>query len=69
MQKKKAHFMIVGTHEHPLGIVTLEDILEEVFGDFIDEVMSILGSDPIPEEVLVERVKFLRSAEAEEARS
>ena len=37
MQKKKAHFMIVGTHEHPLGIVTLEDILEEVFGDFIDE--------------------------------
>jgi putative hemolysin len=37
MQKKKAHFMIVGTLEHPLGIVTLEDILEEVFGDFIDE--------------------------------
>lgn len=37
MQKKKAHFMIVGTLERPLGIVTLEDILEEVFGDFIDE--------------------------------
>jgi putative hemolysin len=37
MQKKKAHFMIVGSLEHPLGIVTLEDILEEVFGDFIDE--------------------------------
>lgn len=37
MQKKKAHFMIVGTLEHPIGIITLEDILEEVFGDFIDE--------------------------------
>lgn len=37
MQKEKAHFMIVGTLEAPLGIVTLEDILEEVFGDFIDE--------------------------------
>jgi putative hemolysin len=37
MQKKKAHFMIVGSLEHPLGIVTLEDILEEVFGDFVDE--------------------------------
>ena len=35
------------------------------FDDFIDEVMSILGSDPIPDEILVERVKFLRSAEAE----
>lgn len=37
MQKKKAHFMIVGTLEKPIGIITLEDILEEVFGDFIDE--------------------------------
>jgi putative hemolysin len=37
MQKQKAHFMVVGTLEHPIGIVTLEDILEEVFGDFIDE--------------------------------
>lgn len=37
MQKKKAHFMIVGSLEKPLGIITLEDILEEVFGDFIDE--------------------------------
>jgi putative hemolysin len=37
MQKKKAHFMVVGSLEVPLGIVTLENILEEVFGDFIDE--------------------------------
>ncbi len=37
MQKKKAHFMVVGTPENPKGIVTLEDILEEVFGDFVDE--------------------------------
>lgn len=37
MQKKKVHFMIVGTLEAPLGIITLEDILEDVFGDFIDE--------------------------------
>lgn len=37
MQKQKAHFMIVGTLESPEGIVTLEDILEEVFGDFVDE--------------------------------
>lgn len=37
MQKKKAHFMIVGSLEAPTGIITLEDILEEVFGDFIDE--------------------------------
>lgn len=37
MQRKKAHFMIVGTTERPQGIITLEDILEEVFGDFIDE--------------------------------
>ena len=37
MQKKKAHFCIVGSLEQPVGIITLEDILEEVFGDFIDE--------------------------------
>ncbi|MBY0413276.1 MAG: hemolysin family protein [Bdellovibrionales bacterium] len=37
MQKKKAHFMVVGSLEQPLGIITLEDILEEVFGDFVDE--------------------------------
>jgi putative hemolysin len=37
MQKNKAHIMVVGSVDNPLGIITLEDILEEVFGDFIDE--------------------------------
>ncbi len=32
---------------------------------FIDEVMALLGQSPTPVEVLVERVKFLRNAEAE----
>jgi uncharacterized oxidoreductase len=35
------------------------------FDAFIDEVMSILGQDPIPDEILVERVQLLRRAEAE----
>ena len=33
--------------------------------DYSDEVMSLLGGRPTPEEVLVERVRFLRNAEAE----
>lgn len=33
--------------------------------DFIDEVMSMLNADPIPAEILVQRVGFLRRAEAE----
>jgi uncharacterized oxidoreductase len=33
--------------------------------DFIDEVMALLAQQPTPEEILVERVKFLRHAEAE----
>ncbi|AQR72549.1 SDR family oxidoreductase [Sphingomonas sp. LM7] len=33
--------------------------------DFIDEVMALFGQSPTPEEILVERVKFLRNAEAE----
>jgi uncharacterized oxidoreductase len=35
------------------------------FDDFIDEVMTILNHDPQPDEILVERVKPLRWAEAE----
>jgi uncharacterized oxidoreductase len=35
------------------------------FDAFIDEVMSILARDPIPDEILVERVGFLRQAEAD----
>jgi len=34
------------------------------FEAFIDEVMSILAQDPIPDEILVKRVGFLRDAEA-----
>lgn len=33
--------------------------------DFIDEVMALFGQVPTPAEILVERVKFLRNAEAE----
>ena len=35
------------------------------FDAFIDEVMSILGQDPVPDEILVDRVKGFRFAEAE----
>jgi uncharacterized oxidoreductase len=35
------------------------------FDDFINEVMSIMGQDPMPDEILVERVKGFRFAEAE----
>jgi uncharacterized oxidoreductase len=35
------------------------------FEDFINEVMSIMGADPQPDEILVDRVKPLRTAEAE----
>jgi uncharacterized oxidoreductase len=34
-------------------------------GEFIDETMALLLRQPTPEEVLVERVKFLRNAEQE----
>ena len=34
-------------------------------GDFLDEVMELLQSEPDAKEILVERVKFLRFAEAE----
>lgn len=33
--------------------------------EFIDEVMALFGQVPTPPEILVERVKFLRNAEAE----
>jgi uncharacterized oxidoreductase len=35
------------------------------FEAFINEVMSIMGTDPVPDEILVERVKHFRNAEAE----
>jgi uncharacterized oxidoreductase len=34
------------------------------FDAFIDEVMAIMAQDPVPDEILVERVGFLRHAEA-----
>jgi uncharacterized oxidoreductase len=34
-------------------------------GEFIDEVMALFGQQPTPSEILVDRVKFLRNAEAE----
>jgi uncharacterized oxidoreductase len=33
--------------------------------EFADEVMALFGQDPTPAEILVERVRFLRNAEAE----
>jgi uncharacterized oxidoreductase len=33
--------------------------------DFLDEVMALIDNDPGTDEILVERVKFLRLAEAE----
>lgn len=35
------------------------------FDAFIDEVMKILAQDSVPDELLVERVRFLRNAEVE----
>lgn len=35
------------------------------FDDFINEVMSIMGRDPVPDEILVQRVQGFRFAEAE----
>ncbi|PZO78056.1 MAG: oxidoreductase, partial [Mesorhizobium amorphae] len=32
---------------------------------FVDEVMALFASEPTPPEILVERVRFLRAAEAE----
>ena len=37
MKKYKVQILIVGTAEAPLGILTLEDVIEEVVGDIVDE--------------------------------
>lgn len=37
MKNQKIQILIVGTAEQPLGVVTLEDVIEEVVGDITDE--------------------------------
>lgn len=37
MKKNKVQILIVGKAEEPVGIVTLEDVIEEVVGDIVDE--------------------------------
>ncbi len=37
MQEKKSHLAVIYDRQHPIGLVTMEDIFEEIIGDVFDE--------------------------------
>lgn len=37
MQEQKSHMAIIYEQQHPVGLVTMEDIFEEIIGDIFDE--------------------------------
>ena len=37
MKKNRVQILFVGSRDNPLGILTLEDVFEEVVGDIVDE--------------------------------
>ncbi|WP_374027251.1 hemolysin family protein [Bdellovibrio bacteriovorus] len=37
MQEQKSHMAIIYEQQHPMGLVTMEDIFEEIIGDVFDE--------------------------------
>ncbi|MBF0207653.1 MAG: HlyC/CorC family transporter [Oligoflexia bacterium] len=58
MQKNRIHILIVGTENNPEGIITLEDVLEEVIGDIIDEDEDNTVKHFIRRSLLIEKNKL-----------